>query len=415
MSFLGFKNYSNPNKFGNLAMLLLGFFFIYLLATSGPHGTNAFWIFIYPPAAFYLLNRRAALLYSGLLFMIALIILPLQAHIPQVFHYDSEFKINFLCSFLVVGTLTCALKSFKSGYLQGIEKSQLNFAQEKEIPVEAKKSAESDNNASMEFLANMSHEFRTPLNHISGFTELVVDQKFGELNDIQKEYLNDALQSSKYLLALINDVLDLQGAETGKQELEISEIDIHTLLENSLTMIRERALNHGIQISKNISIVSKTIRADQRKLQQVLYNLLSNAAKFTPDGGSVTVSAQWVERNYRRVSRNGGAEVLGIIPNPEQIETPAGIEYRKYLEFVVADTGIGIKPVDRERIFNRFEQADGSSQKKFQGAGLGLSLSKSYVELHGGRIWVESEGEGKGSTFRFIIPASPEKENENNE
>ena len=401
---LVFRNQRNLTNIYRTIMLSLGILFVYLLATSGPHGHKALWSFIFPPAVFYLLNRREALLYTGIFFLYALIFLILQNNFSWTVHHDTGFKFVFLCSFFILGTISCALESDKHLYAQGMRKKQLRLEREKNKLIEAKKTAEAAIRAKKEFLANMSHELRTPLNHINGFTELIVDQKFGELNKIQTEYLNDALQSSKYLLALINDILDLKKMETGKPELKISEININTLLETSLTMIRERALDHGIQVSMKIDRVPETIMGDQRKLQQVMYNLLSNAAKFTPAGGSVTVSAQWVEKYFGRNSRRDGAEVLALNQKPEQTEAPAGMERRSCVEFVVADSGIGINPADLERIFNRFEQADGSSQKKFQGIGLGLSLSKRYVELHDGRIWAESGGEGQGSVFRFLIP-----------
>jgi signal transduction histidine kinase len=288
-------------------------------------------------------------------------------------------------------------------------KKQLRLERETKKLIEAKRIADSAIRAKSEFLANMSHELRIPLNHITGFTELVVDEKFGELNQIQKEYLNAVLQSSRYLLALINDMLDLKKVDTGELELEISDINVKTLLESCLTMIREKALSHGLQISMKIDDVPKEFRADQHKLKQVIYNLLTNAAKFTPDGGAVCVSAHWVDRKSQSGRPNSDAKGVWFVPNSEQIDTPDAMACNGYVEFAVADSGIGIKPADRERIFNLFEQADVSSRKKFQGTGLGLSLSKSIVELHGGRIWAESEGEGKGSTFRFQIPVQPDK------
>ena len=244
---------------------------------------------------------------------------------------------------------------------------------------ESKECAEAANQAKSEFLANMSHELRTPLNHIIGFTELLVDKNFGDLNEVQEEYLNDVLESSRHLLSLINDILDLSKVEAGKSEFQPSNVDIGELLENSLIMVKEKAIKHGIQIqlSSNFDGASRAIWADERKLKQVLYNLLSNAVKFTPDGGSITLAAKLI---------------------PEQKEKQSAIEIS------VSDTGIGIKPEDQARIFNTFEQADGSVKKKYKGTGLGLSLVKKLVELHGGQIQVESEGEGKGSTFHFVLP-----------
>ena len=156
----------------------------------------------------------------------------------------------------------------------------------------AKEAAEAASRAKSEFLANMSHELRTPLNHIIGFTELVVDKQFGALNKAQEEYLNDVLHSSRHLLSLINDILDLSKVEAGKLELEVADVNLRMLLENSLTMVKEKALKHRIRLAVDMDGVPDTIHADERKLRQIMYNLLSNAVKFTPDGGAVTLSAR---------------------------------------------------------------------------------------------------------------------------
>jgi PAS domain S-box-containing protein len=237
---------------------------------------------------------------------------------------------------------------------------------------EAKATAEAASLAKSEFLANMSHELRTPLNHIIGFTELLVDRRTGELNSIQEEYLNDVLTSSNHLLSLINDILDISKVEAGRLELELGEVNPRSLVEASLMMVREKAIKHSIELKVDMERVQSLIRADERKLKQVMYNLLSNAVKFTPDGGFVNVRGDLLNGSSVRVS--------------------------------VMDTGVGIKAEDLERIFNPFEQADTSASRKYQGTGLGLTLAKKFVELHGGKIWAESEGEDKGSTFFFTIP-----------
>ncbi len=269
---------------------------------------------------------------------------------------------------------------------------------------EAKQTAEAANRAKSEFLANMSHELRTPLNHIIGFTELVVGQHFGDLNETQAEYLTDVLHSSHHLLSLINDILDLSKVEAGKLELEPSEVNLRMLLENSLIIIKEKAMKHGIQLSMDIEDIPETITADERKLKQILYNLLSNAVKFTPEGGEIHVDARMVDRIARPGLRWEDSKNLQIIESQIHGNEVPGTKRKTCAEFSVSDTGIGIRPEDQARIFSPFEQVEGASSRRFQGTGLGLSLTKSLVELHGGMIWAESEGEGKGSTFTFIIP-----------
>ncbi len=249
----------------------------------------------------------------------------------------------------------------------------------------AKEEAEKANRAKSEFLANMSHELRTPLNHIIGFTELVLYKHFGNLNGTQEEYLTDVHKSSNHLLSLINDILDLSKIEAGKLEFSPSQVDIENLLKNSLIMIKEKALRHSLAVSLNADGIPRNIIADERKLKQILYNLISNAVKFTPDNGKVAVVAQTCRFKW---GANGTST-----PKPELA-----------LKISVADTGIGLRPEDLTRIFSPFEQVDNSASRQFQGTGLGLSLTKNLVELHGGQIWAESDGPDHGSAFHFVIP-----------
>jgi len=243
----------------------------------------------------------------------------------------------------------------------------------------ARDAAESASKAKSEFLANMSHELRTPLNHIIGFTELVVDKNFGDINETQEDYLNDVLSSSRHLLSLINDILDLAKVEAGKIELEIGEIDLKSLLERSLVMIKEKAMKQNLSIETDLNKISATIQADERKVKQIVYNLLSNAVKFTPDGGVIRLSAEY-------------------------IKDKAGLSGHDTIKISVQDNGIGIDQTQQAVIFNPFEQIDGSACRKYQGTGLGLALTRQFVELHDGSITVKSEGEGKGSTFSFTLP-----------
>jgi signal transduction histidine kinase len=220
-----------------------------------------------------------------------------------------------------------------------------------------------------EFLANMSHELRTPLNAIIGFSEVLAEGMFGEVNEKQTEYLNDILESGRHLLSLINDILDLSKIEAGRMELEATDFDLPSAIENALILVRERAGRRGITLGWEIDERLGTIHADERKVKQVLLNLLSNALKFTPEGGRIDVRA-------------------GLRDDVAEIS--------------VTDTGVGIAPEDQEAVFEEFRQV-GTASKKVEGTGLGLALSRKFMELHGGKIWVKSQV-GAGATFTFTLP-----------
>jgi len=245
--------------------------------------------------------------------------------------------------------------------------------------------AESTNRAKSEFLANMSHELRTPLNAIIGFSEALLSGIYGPVNERHREHLNDILVSGENLLSLVNDILDLSRIESGFTNLEPREFSLRELIKSSVGMFKEKMLKHNIGLEYGIEDGPDEIVADQRKLKQIVVNLLSNAIKFTPHGGSIRVTA-------RRVHGGG--------PEADQA-TPA--EGREALEVSVDDTGIGIAEEDIPKLFQSFQQLESPYQKKYGGTGLGLFLTKRLVELHGGRIWAESE-KGKGARFTFSIP-----------
>ncbi len=223
-----------------------------------------------------------------------------------------------------------------------------------------------------DFLANMSHELRTPLNSVIGFSEVLLDQLFGPINEQQKEYAENILYSGKHLLSMINDILDLAKVESGKMELELDTFSLWETLDASLMMFNEKAHKAGIELNLELAMQADVeIIADQRKLKQIIFNLLSNAIKFTQAGGSVNVQARMADVDSVEIS--------------------------------VEDTGIGIKAEDISKLFKAFTQLESAYTKKHEGTGIGLVLSRQLVELHGGRIWLESEI-GVGSRFSFIIP-----------
>src|SRR3989442_617428 len=211
-----------------------------------------------------------------------------------------------------------------------------------------------------EFLANMSHELRTPLNAIIGFSEVLTDRMFGELNEKQEEYLKDIYASGTHLLSLINDILDLSKIEAGRMELELTDFDLPTALDNALILVRERAGRRSITLQMSVDERLGQIRADERKIRQVVLNLLSNAIKFTPEGGRIEV---------------------------------AGVPKDGFVEVSVSDTGVGIAPEDQEAVFEEFLQV-GTAEKKAEGTGLGLTLCRKFIELHGGRGWGPGQGRG---------------------
>ncbi len=226
------------------------------------------------------------------------------------------------------------------------------------------------NSLKSEFLANMSHELRTPLNAVIGFSELLLDTGSGTLGEDQKDYVADILSSGRHLLELINEILDLSKIEAGKMKLSAEEFEIGPVCEEAMALLRVEAGRKHIEIVLEVEDPALEVRADRNKIKQILNNLLSNAVKFTHPGGRVTLRTQCVKDRL----------VVSVI-----------------------DTGIGIREEDQERIFQAFTQVDGSYARRYQGTGLGLTLVRKFVEMHGGSVTLESRF-GEGSQFSFTIP-----------
>jgi signal transduction histidine kinase len=229
--------------------------------------------------------------------------------------------------------------------------------------------AEENSRMKSEFLANMSHELRTPLTAIIGFSDVLKNEIFGELNDKQKRHVQHINNGGKHLLDLINDILDLAKVEAGKMELNLEMLAVSDIIEDIRSSVSPMAAKKNIELKIISNIEAQEMSADKMKFKQIMLNLLSNAIKFTPENGKVLVTAK---------KKDGEITIS------------------------VSDTGIGISKEMYESIFNPFMQVDSSNKREYGGTGLGLALVKQLVEMHGGKIWVESE-EGKGSTFTFTI------------
>lgn len=251
-----------------------------------------------------------------------------------------------------------------------LEKRRIAMVRMLERLNRSRKEAERANKSKNEFLANMSHELRTPLNAIIGFSDILLSKSFGNLTEKQEEYLNDISYSGRHLLSLINDILDISKIESGKEELKLGQFSLPKLGQESIDMFKQRCLKNNLHIELNTDTKKDFIIADKRKIKQVFFNLVSNATKFTPEGGEIGINIKEKEKDYL-------------------------IE--------VWDTGQGIDEEGKKKIFDKFQQLDRGYSKKYAGTGLGLSLVKEFVNLHLGRIWVESEVD-KGSNLRFTIP-----------
>jgi signal transduction histidine kinase len=331
----------------------------------------ASWILLYPSLIFLIMPRREGLpmvVLCGLAFFLPLL---LAMPVPLTPAEILVMKVNLILIFAIVAASTFYIDQTR-------RRVQADLVLREREAERMRKAAEDANLAKSRFLANVSHELRTPLNHIIGFNELLREHAAERGDQTSLEYLGDILESGRHLVLLVNDILDLSRIEAGRVQITTGPVSAAELLKKAEALVIDRARGKRVSLERAAGSVDGSFRADGARLTQVLVNLLVNAVKFTPPGGRVTYGCRMVDSPGA-----GGTNV----------------------EFFVSDTGIGIPDEGMRDLFQPFTQLTRPGVRAEEGAGLGLALSRGLIESHGGRIWAESEGEGKGSTFRFQVPA----------
>lgn len=352
-----------------------GVFFLFLLLTGGSQVTGHLWAFTFPLYATFLLGTKRGIVAMSTFLGVSVVVFlaPFGASLRP--DYGVPFIIRFLVSFLVVSAFSLVFEIVRARVQRAVlvknslleqSNADLRAVHEDLLRMAQSRSA---------MISELSHELRTPLGHILGFGDVLKSESVGSLNDDQKEYLNDVLASARHLLNITKNILDFAKNENSEQQLDIEQIDPAALIKESASVFLDSAIRNGISLQLGELSTDATFPLDSRRIRQVLYNLIGNAVKFTPEGGLIWITA------YSRSSTAG-----------------------RVLSVSVADSGQGVAAEDQERIFEAFEQSGESTDAKAQGTGLGLALAKSYVELHGGTIHVKSDGIGEGSKFVVEIP-----------
>ncbi len=355
-------------KYLKFFIIFLDYLYVSMAFLLDPSLTNEpldiKWLAFAAAVVFYLINllrySKSGTIYAGILSFIVFNGINLYFNIKVSYYFN--INIALLVILFIGYSVTTSNKKMMDKFIR-----QHLYEQELRVSKEVAEIASKSKSA---FIANMSHELRTPLNSIIAGSDILSEKYFGDLTDKQEEYLNDINDSGQHLLSLINDILDLSKVEAGHSPLELVEVNLNTLLKGSLTIVKEKALKHNIQLSCVVSEGVPLITADERRIKQIIYNLLSNAVKFTEDGGEIGIVADMVGEDVR---------------------------------ICVKDTGIGISEKDIAQVFGEYAQAEDVLTKKYEGTGLGLSLVQRLVEEHGGKVWLESEV-GKGSRFYLTLP-----------
>ena len=352
-----------------LFVVLIGFVFLSSTVAGGTDGGLIHWMYIFPIFTLFLLGKGEGSLFILLFYALTVFVLFSPQSLIETYPYAEEVKVRFLIAFTLVIFFTRAFESVREKLQGDMKKEHLRLLEEKRNLTEAKKQAEAASRAKSQFLANMSHEIRTPMSGVIGMLDLLAA---AELTAKEQHYLGTARHAGETLLLIINDILDLSKIEAGKLELDVSDFDLHDAVEETVVLFTERAQRLGLEIACCLDEeVPRSLRGDRGRLVQILSNLVANAVKFTERGEVV-------------------ARVRCLQEQPGEV----------LLRFEVTDTGIGIAPEDRRRIFEIFSQADETTTRRFGGTGLGLAISKQLVEMMGGEIGLESEL-GEGSTFWF--------------
>ncbi|MEE9522375.1 MAG: ATP-binding protein [candidate division NC10 bacterium] len=300
------------------------------------------------------------------------------------------------------GRLYTEVKSYADGLARKVDERTREVEATSVQLEKALTQAEEASQHKSAFLANVSHELRTPLNAIIGFSEILRDQHFGSLTEKQARHVQNIHKAGHQVLQLINDFLDLSKVEAGRIELHRETARIDPLIADAITMMKDQADKIDPIVEFLPEEMLPPLDADPYRVTQILTNLLSNAVKFTPSGGRVTITA-------RRV-HGSGFRVQGKAEGDSEPSTMNHERHRDFVEISVHDTGIGIRPEDQTKLFQPFMRLEAALRSQYKGTGLGLAITRYLVEMHGGRIWVESEGEGKGSAFVFTLPVADRRE-----